>query len=506
MSNRISIDLERTIAPIDPNIFGGFAEHLGRCIYGGIYEPDSPHADKDGIRTDVLAALKRLKMPVMRYPGGNFVSGYRWRDAVGPKSERKARMELAWHDLEPNTFGTNEFIDFCRKLGSEPYLAVNCGDGDMREARDWLEYCNGTQETALVKLRRSHGYDAPHNVQYWSIGNEVDGPWQIGMKTPEEYARAYTEYAKVMKWTDPSIKLLAAAISLWDKDAVERVQLLMEQAAYVTPFTQQNLIDYIAIHWYVGNDSKRGFADDDFASYMAISERLEDFLSATEGIIRAMSAALRLKQDIPIAVDEWNVWYRVHNEGKLEEIYNLEDALVVAMHFNAFIRHAKTVKMANIAQVVNVIAPIFTKPDGMVLQTTFYPFEVYAQTCGSTALDVHWSGDTFSAAGKNGNRSLTGLRTLDVSATLDETKKKLAVYLINRSESKHQEATVELTRGAFAGAVVRHLVNGPDIKAVNSFASPDTVTTQTDPLSASGKSFTVTLEPHSFTALVFDVQ
>ncbi|MCA9836703.1 MAG: hypothetical protein KC422_07305 [Trueperaceae bacterium] len=506
MSNKISIELDRTLAPVNRDIFGGFAEHLGRCIYGGIYEPDSPLAGEDGLRKDVLDALRRLNMPVMRYPGGNFVSGYRWRDAVGPKEERKARMELAWHDLEPNTFGTNEFVDFCRKINSEPYMAVNCGDGDMRDARDWLEYCNGTKDTHLVKLRKEHGYENPHNIKFWSIGNEVDGPWQIGMKTPEEYARAYAEYAKVMKWTDPSIKLLAAAVSLWDKNWVERVQLLMEHANYFKPFTgNRDLIDYIAIHWYVGNDNKRGFANDDFASYMAISERFEDHISSTEGIIRAMSSALKLERDIPIAVDEWNVWYRVHNEGKLEEIYNLEDALVVAMHFNSFIRHAKTVQMANIAQIVNVIAPIYTKPDGMFLQSTFFPFEIYSQTCGSTALDVHWSGDTFSAEGKNGTRSLNGLRTLDVSATLDEEKKQLAVYIVNRTEDKASDVTINLQDGSFKGSGKQFIVNGKDVKAVNSFDEPDNVGTRESSISASGSSFSATLEPHSFTALVFDL-
>ena len=171
MATNISIELDRTLGDIDANIFGGFAEHLGRHIYGGIFEPESPLADADGLRSDVQDAIRRLRMPAIRYPGGNFVSGYRWRDAVGPVEERKARMELAWHDIEPNTFGTNEFIRFCQKVGSEPYLAVNCGDGDMREARDWVEYCNGTKDTELVKLRKSHGYDKPHGVKYWGIGN-----------------------------------------------------------------------------------------------------------------------------------------------------------------------------------------------------------------------------------------------------------------------------------------------------------------------------------------------
>ena len=491
MSNRVSIDPLRVIAPIDPNVFGGFAEHLGRCIYGGIYEPGSPHADTEGIRTDVLAALKRLRMPVMRYPGGNYVSGYRWRDGVGPKEERATRMELAWHDLEPNTFGTNEFVDFCRKLGTEPYLAVNAGDGDMREARDWLEYCNGTKDTSLVKLRKQHGYDAPHGVRYWGIGNEVDGPWQIGFKTPEEYARTYTEYAKVMKWTDPSIKLFAAGVSLWEPRWVERVQLLMEHAP--------QLIDYMAIHWYVGNSRERGYRDDDFASYMAISEKMDDMLSGTAGILRAMASALKLGRTIPIAVDEWNVWYRVHNEGKLEEVYNLEDALVVAMHFNTFFRHAASVKMANIAQIVNVIAPIMTTRDGMVLQSTFHPFELYASTAGDTALDVFWDGDTFSTP------EFDALRVLDVSATLDSASGRLAVYLVNRSEHAAQSTTIELQRGRFADAGDLHVINGPDIKAANTFEAPDQVGVRSSRVEAGGDTLTLELEPHSVTALVIDV-
>jgi alpha-L-arabinofuranosidase len=491
MHNRILIDPERTLAPIERNLFGGFAEHLGRCIYGGIYEPGSPHADERGLRRDVLAALERLRMPVIRYPGGNFVSGYRWRDGVGPAEERHPRMDLAWHDLEPNTFGTNEFVGFCRSLGAEPYLAVNAGDGDMREARDWLEYCNGTKDTALVKLRRRHGHEAPHGVKYWGIGNEVDGPWQIGFKTPEEYARTYTEFAKVMKWTDPSIALLASAVSLWSPSWVERVQLLVEHAG--------KLIDYLAIHWYVGNDHERGYRDDDFASYMAISEMIEDRLSATEGIVRAMRSALRLERPIHIAVDEWNVWYRVFNEGKLEEVYNLEDALVVAMHFNAFIRHAHSVKMANIAQIVNVIAPIMTRPDGLVLQTTFHPFEVYSRTCGDTALEVHWSSDTFSTP------EFSALRVLDVAATLDRVGRKVTVYVVNRSADEPADVAIEIQGARLAGPVTASVVNGPHVKASNTFDSPTAVGVTERSLTTTGPALEFTLEPHSVTALVLDI-
>ncbi|MBN2238910.1 MAG: hypothetical protein JW712_03975 [Dehalococcoidales bacterium] len=491
MSNVIKIDPERTISDIDPNIFGGFAEHLGRCIYGGIYEPDSPLAGEDGLRTDVMDALRRLRLPVIRYPGGNFASNYRWMDGIGPKESRPARMELAWHDVESNRFGTNEFVDFCRKLGSEPYLVVNCGDGDMREARDWVEYCNGTADTALAKLRREHGYPDPHNVKFWGIGNEVDGHWQTGYKTPEEYTRAFTEFGKVMKWTSPDIKLVASALSLWEGSMTERAQLLVEQAG--------ELIDYMGIHWYVGN------RQNDYNEYMAVSELIEKRLSSYEGLVRALCLEKKLEKAIPIAVDEWNVWYRARpgndfpGADALEEIYNLEDALVVAMHFNAFIRHAITVRMANIAQIVNVIAPVFTRPDEMVLQTIYYPFELYASTCGDTALDVWWQGDTFSGGG------YSGVRTLDVSATLDDEKKQVALYVVNRSHKQFLDAEIQLTSGTINGEIGIYSVNGPDIKSENTFDTPEEVKTTESVLNAGGKSVTCIFEPHSVTALVIPI-
>jgi len=486
--NQIKLDPERTLSTIDRNIFGGFVEHLGRCIYGGLYEPESPLADEAGLRTDVLDALRRLRMPVMRYPGGNFFSGYRWRDVVGPVEERPARHDMAWNSIEPNRFGTNEFIGLCRKLDTEPYFVVNCGDGDMREARDWVEYCNGTQPTHLVRLRHQHGFEQPHRVRYWGIGNEVDGPWQVGMKTPEEYARAYLEFSKVMRWADPSIKLLASVTSAWDATFVERAQLLIEQAA--------QYIDYVSIHWYVGN------RDGDFASYMATSEIIEDRLSSFEGLIRALRFQQQVAHPIALAVDEWNVWYRATpdpaspNFNGLEETYNLEDALVVALQLNAFIRHAASVRMANLAQVVNVIAPIVTRPDGLVLQSIFYPFELYSRTCGDTALDVFWQGETFTPAGH------AALRVLDVAATLDAAEKTIALYVVNRSETDAMETTISLQTGAFAGPVQASVVNGPDVKAENTFDQPGRVGVAEASVSTDGKALTYTFEPHSVTALV----
>ena len=488
--NQIKIDPERQIGRINPDIFGGFAEHLGRHIYGGIYEPGSPLSDENGFRTDVLAAVRRLRMPVIRYPGGNFVSGYRWRDGVGPKAERPARVELAWQDIESNHFGTDEFVTWCRALGTEPYLVVNAGDGDMREARDWVEYCNSATDSALANMRRANGHDAPHNIKYWGIGNEVDGQWQIGHKTPEEYARAYKEFAKVMRWVDPSIKLIAAVTSGWRYQPVERTQLLFEQAP--------DFLDYLSVHWYVNN------LDDDFAKYMALSEFLDERLSAFEGVIAAMKHTMGIKRPISIAVDEWNVWYRARGSTReernnLEERYNLEDALVVAMHFNAFIRHCRSVQMANIAQIVNVIAPIFTDENGLFLQTIFHSFELYASNCGDIALDVFWKGDTFSG----GDHS--GIRTLDVTATIDSAGKQLSVFVVNRSQTDAIETTLTLDSGEFAGPVRASVVNGPHIKAENSFETPDQVSVSESKFVASGKEHVQVFEPHSVSALVFDL-
>lgn len=487
--NRIIIDPGRILGNIDRNIFGGFAEHLGRCIYGGIYEPGSPLADEYGLRTDVLAALKRLGMPVIRYPGGNFASGYRWRDGVGSADERKSRTDLAWHDVESNLFGTDEFINFCRQIGSEPYFVVNCGDGNMREARDWVEYCNGTVDTAPVKLRRQHGYPEPHNVKYWGIGNEVDGHWQIGYKTPREYARAFTEFGKVMKWMDPAIKLIASAVSDWEGDWVERTRLLLEQAT--------DLIDYLALHWYIGNP------EDDFSAYMAVSELLEKRLTAYEGLIQAICLEKNIKRPVYIAVDEWNVWYRTHprygavpGENKLEEIYNLEDALAVAIQLNAFIRHSNRVKMANIAQIVNVIAPIFTRPEGLFFQTIFFTFEMYRRTCGNLSLDPRWEGDTFSGG------DYAGIRTLDVSATLDGEQNRIVVYVINRSRSEEMPTEIRLTAGDFNNHMTAYTVDGPDIKAVNTFDNPNEVGMTENIINAKGNILSYSFRPHSVTALI----
>ena len=490
--NRIKIDLDRTLGTIDRKVFGGFVEHLGRCIYGGIYEPESPAADENGLRSDVRQALERLRLSVVRYPGGNFASGYRWRDGVGPVADRPARADLAWGALESNRFGTNEFLAFCRTLAIEPYLVVNCGDGDLREARDWVEYCNGTGDTALARLRAAHGFSEPHRVRYWGVGNEVDGSWQIGAKTASEYARAYHEFAKAMRLVDPSIRLIASATSDWDGDIVDRLSALFGEAA--------DLIDYVSIHWYVGDQAG------DSAAYLAISELIEDRLTAYEGLLRGMNLERGLRRPPPLAVDEWNVWYRTTGDRLgtpphlLEEVYDLQDALVVGMHLNAFIRHAATVRMANLAQLVNVIAPIVTSPDGIVLQTIFHPFELFSRTVGTVALDAWWEGETFSGG------VYSGVRTLDVSASLDPDDRRLTVHVVNRDDSDAQEVDVELAAGAFSADAEITTITGPSLATVNTTAEPDAVIVSEESRpTGSTTRFHCSLPPRSVSALVFGI-
>lgn len=506
--NKIKIDPERIVSDIDRNIFGGYLE-LAEAIHDIdiVYSPDSPLADTDGLRSDVRTALERMRISNIRYPGGNMSSGYRWMDGIGPLEKRPIRHDLAWNVIEPNHFGTNEFIAFCRKLKAEPCICVNCGDGGLREATDWVEYCNGIGDIAMAKLRREHGFDSPHNVKYWGIGNEVDAPFQIGYKTPQEYARAFTEFGKVMKWVDQNIKLVASAVSVWEDTPevisgtlqgprpgftsaiagniwesrwIERARLILEEAG--------NLVDYMAFHWYA-----RPHDDDLFESTMTFAEKFEEHLSAYEGLIHAICLERRIKHPISIAVDEWGLIRRPRRRGRA---FNLEDALISAMHLNAYIRHASSVRMANSTSSFELVKVSPEHPDSIVLQTIFYPFEIYSHSCGQLALDVYWEGETFSSD------EYTGIRTLDVAATLDSSRKQLTVYVVNRSRSENMETTISLTAGRFAENIQLFTVNGPDVKSENTFDCPDQVVTRKTTLKATGTSLTYSFEPHSVTVLV----
>ncbi|HYQ57852.1 MAG TPA: alpha-L-arabinofuranosidase C-terminal domain-containing protein [Draconibacterium sp.] len=498
---RIKIDIDRQIGDINEHIYGNFVEHLGRCVYGGIYDPDSPLSDENGIRLDVLEAVKGLNVPLTRYPGGNFVSNYHWKDGVGPREDRPTRMELAWDRLETNHFGTNEFIDYAKRMNTEPYFAVNMGTGTIEEAQQWVEYCNVKEGPYYAELRKKHGYPEPHNIKYWSLGNEMDGFWQMGHLNAEDYVKKAREAAKLMKLTDPSIKLIAAGASNFrpGNDPHEWNATVLAEL--------RDVVDYIALHMYVGNP------EGDYYNFVSSPLALEDRTAIVRGMIkREMEKAERESEDpIYIAWDEYNVWYRWRRDDKatgeraLEERYNLEDALVVAGFLNAFIRNADIVKMANMAQLVNVIAPIFAEKNDMFLQTIYYPLQLFANNMFGTALNVHvdcetYDTDEFYLGLSEQSTQQLDVPYLDVSAAYEDGEVVIAV--INRHKDNAITTDVISQEGLFDGDFEVYEVTGPDVKAENDFGKTNVETVEKEAIKLNkADKFTYAFPPHSFTML-----
>jgi alpha-N-arabinofuranosidase len=497
---RIKIDIERTIGEVDKHIYGNFVEHLGRCVYGGIYDTVSSLSDKNGFRKDVMVAVKELHPTIVRYPGGNFVSNYNWIDGVGPKSERIPRLELAWATLETNQFGTNEFMEFAKSVGTEPYFTVNMGTGTIEEARRWVEYCNVKDGPYYAELRKKHGYPEPYNIKYWSLGNEMDGPWQMGHLNAEDYCKKAREAAKLMARTSPGIKLVAAGSSNYRPGADPDYwnQTVLHEL--------RDVIDFIALHIYVGNP------DSNYYHFISTPLVLEQRTKIVKGMIdREMQTANRPNRDpIYIAWDEYNVWYRARSgdaaRGKraLEEKYNLEDALVIAEFLNAFVRNADVVKMANMAQLVNVIAPIFTSETGMFKQTIFYPLQLFANNVYGTSLDVFvdckkYNTDKFFLGLGETTTQQNNIPYLDVSATYKDEE--LILCVVNRNKDEAITTDIYSQNGAFSGFFNVSEVNGPGIKSENDFGKENVKTIEKPSIAVSGIKFNYTFPAHSFTML-----
>lgn len=490
----VYLDTNRTISEISPLIFSGFAEHMGRAIYEGIYEPKSAHANPDGLRRDVLAALKELNFRSMRYPGGNFLSGYRWEDGVGPKDQRPRRRDLAWQSTETNQFGTNEFMDFCKQVNTEPMLAVNMGTASIQDAANLVEYCNAPGGSLYADMRIKHGYKDPYGVKYWCIGNEMDGPWQIGHLEAEDYGKKAREAGKMMRWQDPTIKTILCGSSNnqmptypeWDRVSLE---LAWES------------VDYHSLHYYAGN------REDDTASYLAISDELESYLDVTAGVLRYVKAKNRSKHDVYITWDEWNVWYKARLEKDvqgawgeaphlIEEVYNLEDALVVAQWMSVFLRKSDVLKIACLAQIVNVIAPILTTTDSLLKQSIYYPFMLFSRLAKGSALDVAVKAPLYETA-KYGDMPL-----IDVSSSYDEATGESAVFIVNRSQT--ESITVDLHWQDRKPSAIKavHQLAGTDPKAANTYENPNQVVSkQVAAPSVSDGLATLVVPPLSFTTV-----
>lgn len=461
---KIYLDTHRTVGDISPLLFGGFAEHMGRCVYEGIYDPASPLADSAGLRTDVMAKLREQKYSVIRYPGGNFLSGYNWLDGVGPKAQRPRRRELAWQSIETNQFGTNEFMDFCKKVDTAPMMAVNMGTGTIEQAAALVEYCNAPTGTYYADLRASHGYRQPHDVKYWCVGNEMDGPWQIGHLDMHEYAVKAREAAKMMKWQDPSIKTVLAGSSNdqmptfpeWDRVALE---------------TTWNQMDYLSIHMYVSNHH-----DQDTPSYLATAKRFEDFVDVMAATLRYAKAKARSQHDVYLSWDEWQIWHPGEHAGKWTEAphlaevgYNLEDALVVAQWLNVFLRKADVLKVACVAQIVNIISWLHTKRDGLLVHSSFYPFKLLSNFARGNSLDV------LVRAPLTATKRFGDVSTLDVAASHDPETGRQMVSIVNRSTKEAQTTDLIWQDGAPKAVLEAFQMSGNDPKAGNSWEKPKAV-------------------------------
>jgi alpha-N-arabinofuranosidase len=490
---RIKIDRDRVIGEVHPHLFGNFAEHLGRCIYGGIYEPGSPLADSDGFRKDVIEAVRGLGVTIVRWPGGNFVSGYNWKDGVGPRDLRPVRPEGAWGALEPNQFGTDDFLKYSERVGFEPYICINAGLGSIQDARDWVEYTNESRDTYWARQRRKNGRDKPYNVKYWGLGNEIDGPWQLGHKNAEDYSKFALEAAKAMRRVDPEIKVIGSGSSNfrpgsdwigWNRTVLEHLR---------------GEIDYLSLHTYIGN------RENDLERFLAEGQNVDNRIEIVKGLIQAAQNGQGDARPIFVAYDEWNVWYRArgtteHGTGrtKLEEIYNFEDALAMGMFFNSFIRHADIVKMANLAQIVNVIAPIFTNEKGLFLQPIYFPIAEYAKQRGTVALDVWSSGPTYRVDRRE------PIPYLDISSTFNKQNGTLYLNVLNRNRSADINAQIENQSGNPAESAEVWQLNHTDLKATHTFGADRTVrpVVKTVPLRlAGGARFEYTFPAHSLTIL-----
>ena len=489
---RIKLDLDRTVGEVDRRIFGGFIEHLGRCIYGGVFEPGSPLADERGFRRDVIEAVRPLGVPVLRWPGGNFVSGYHWTDGIGPPEARPRRMELAWHAEESNRFGTDEFVAYCRELGAEPYVCLNMGTGTMDEAQAWLEYCNGTGDTYWADRRRENGHPEPYRVRYWGLGNEMYGVWQIGALSPEAYVTKAREWAKVLRWTDPEIQLVSCGEngwSEWDRVVVDGL------VAHV---------DFHSVHIYTGSE--------DYWSDVLAPHQAERALRTCQALIDRARYLQRVDHPVHVAYDEWNVWFRQRadraHENGLEERYTLADALAVATYLNVFVRHCRTVRMANLAQLVNVIAPVVTRPDGLLLQATYHPLRLYAEHTQPLALDALVDCEEVAHVDPPAPdpwphrvADLGPFKLLDVAATRDPDARRLVLAVVNRSPDSAVRTTVSLGGAVASGQVTTWRVDGADPRASNDFDHPDEVTVTTQRRTTKADQLEEDFPPHSLTLL-----
>lgn len=461
---KMIIDKDFKVDKVDERIYGSFIEHLGRAVYDGLYQPGNPQSDEEGFRKDVIEMVKELGVPIVRYPGGNFVSSFVWEDSVGPVEQRPRRLELAWQSLETNEVGVNEFAKWAKKVNSDLMMAVNLGTRGIADACNLLEYCNHPGGTKYSDMRISHGVKEPHNIKVWCLGNEMDGPWQQGHKTMHEYGRLAEETGKVMKIIDPTIELVSCGSSNLEMPTFPKWESTTLEYTY-------DVADYVSLHQYYRNEA------DDTADFLAKSDDMDEFIKTVIATCDYVKAKKRGKKNINLSFDEWNVWF--HSKEKeadirkndpwqiappmLEDIYTFEDALLVGLMLITLLKHADRVKMACLAQLVNVIAPIMTQQGGGTAwkQTIFYPF-MHASKYGRGVVlrpvihtPVH---DTAQ------HENVTDIESV---AVYNEEKEELTIFAVNRNINEDIQVTADV-RGLEGYQLKEHIVlENSDMKLCN---------------------------------------
>ncbi len=469
---QLTLDPAFRIGAVDRRVFGSFVEHMGRCVYTGIYEPGHPRADDLGLRQDVGELTREMGVRLVRYPGGNFVSNYRWEDGVGPRETRPTRRDLAWRSIETNEFGLSEFMAWSRQVGVEPMLAVNLGTRGLVEAVDLLEYCNHPGGTQLSDQRIKNGDAEPYGVRLWCLGNEMDGPWQIGHLTATEYGRRAAQTALAMRRADPSIELVACGSSGRHMPTFGSWEVQVLEQCY-------DLVDYVSMHAYYEEH------DEDLDSFLASALDMDAFIEEVTATADHVKAKLRSRKTLRISFDEWNVWYQRRWGGEesldwqraprlIEDEYSLADAVVVGSYLISLLSHADRVAVACQAQLVNVIAPIRTEPGGPAWrQTIFHPFAQTARFARGDALRVE------PVASRIETKAYGAVPALHATATYDEDTGQVSLFAVNRDREQPLRVSADLR--AFGPLSVAHHLTlaGPDARVTNSQADPDRVVPQT---------------------------
>ena len=463
---QVCIDRDFKISKVDERIFGSFIEHLGRAVYEGIYQPGNKFADENGYRSDVMKLIQEIKVPIVRYPGGNFVSSFNWEDSVGPKEERPRRIELAWGVVETNQFGLDEFMDWCKKCGTKPMYAVNLGTRGIDDAKNVVEYCNIKSGTKYSDMRIKNGATDPYGIKLWCLGNEMDGPWQTGHLTALEYGRKADLAGQIMKLVDPTIETVACGSSSLTMPTFGNWERTVLECGY-------DNIDYLSLHQYYGNQ------ENDTPNFLANSVAMDQFISQVVSICDYVKAVKRKKKNINLSFDEWNVWYHSNEQDKklekwvehphqLEDVYNFEDALLVGSMLITMLRHADRVKIACLAQLVNVIAPIMTSDTGAWRQTIFYPYMQTSVYGRGEVLNTVVKVPTYES--KHGDAPY-----VDCVVVSDEENETVTLFAVNKNLEEDFELTCDLRQFADYKVVEHSVLTHKDLKAENTEENPDNV-------------------------------